>query len=109
MFELLKTEAVVHADETGWRDHRNGGAPGKNVWMWCFCNPRLALFLCDEHRSGEVVKRVLGESMPGVLVTDFSAADHALDCLKQKRLVHLLRELHTLRDDASSAAKADDI
>ena len=100
LFELLKTEAVVHADETGWRIN------GKNIWMWCFCNPRLALFLCDEHRSGEVVQRVLGESMPGVLVTDFYAAYHALDCLKQKCLVHLLRELHTLRDDVSSAAKA---
>ena len=77
LFELLKTEAVVHADETGWRIN------GKNIWMWCFCNPRLALFLCDEHRSGEVVQRVLGESMPGVLVTDFYAAYHALDCLKQ--------------------------
>ncbi len=27
LFELLKTEAVVHADETGWRIN------GKNVWM----------------------------------------------------------------------------
>lgn len=109
LFELLKTEAVVHAEETGWRDHRNGGAPGQNVWRWCFCNPRLALFLCDEHRSGEVVKRVLGESMPGVLVTDFYAASHALDGGKPKCLVPLLRELHTLRDDVPSAAKAEDI
>ena len=32
-------------DETGWC------IDGKNVWCWCFCNPRLALFLIDHHRS----------------------------------------------------------
>jgi len=103
LFALLKSEPVIHADETGWRIN------GKNVWVWCFCNPRLALFLVDEHRSGAVVKRVLGDSLPGVLVTDFYAAYHALDCRKPKCLVHLLRELHTLRDDATAAAKNDDL
>ena len=52
--------------------------------MWCFCNPRLALFLVEEHRSGAVVKRVLGDSLPGVLVTDFYAAYHAIDGRQQK-------------------------
>jgi transposase len=99
LFQLLQSEPVIHADETGWRIN------GKNVWMWCFCNPRLALFLVDEHRSGAVVKRVLGDSLEGVLVTDFYAAYHALDCRKQKCLTHLLRELHTLREDASAVAK----
>ena len=101
LFELLKSEPVIHADETGWRIN------GRNVWVWCFCNPRLALFLVDEHRSGAVVKRVLGDSLPGVLVTDFYASYHAIDCRKQKCLVHLLRELHTLRDEATPAAKND--
>ena len=43
--------------------------------------------------------------MPGVLVTDFCAADHGIDCITQKCLVHLLCELHTLRDEATAAAK----
>ena len=51
------------------------------------------------------MKRVLGDSLPGVLVTDFYAAYHALDCRKQKCLAHLLRELHTLREQATAAAK----
>lgn len=99
LLALLKSEPVIHADETGWRIN------GKNVWVWCFCNPRLSLFLVDEHRSGAVVRRVLGDSLPGVLVTDFYAAYHAIDCRKQKCLAHLLRELHTLRDEATAAAK----
>jgi len=99
LFALLKSEPVIHADETGWRIN------GKNAWVWCFCNPRLALFLVDEHRSAAVVKRVLGDSPRGVLVTDFYAAYHALDCQKQKCLTHLLRELHTLRDEATKGVK----
>ena len=45
--------------------------------------------------------------MPGVLVTDFYAADHGIDCITQKCLAHLLCELHTLRDEATAAAKDD--
>ena len=95
LFKILRASPVIHADETGWR------IDGKNVWVWCFCNPRLALFLIDHHRSADVVQRALGDSLPGVLVTDFYAAYHAIDCKKQKCLVHLLRDLHELRDELS--------
>ena len=95
LFKVLRASPVVHADETGWR------IDGKNVWAWCFSNPRLALFLIDRHRSAEVVKRALGDSIPGVLVTDFYAAYSRIDCRKQKCLVHLLRDLHKLREELS--------
>ena len=95
LFEILRASPVIHADETGWR------IDGKNVWAWCFSNPRLALFLIDHHRSADVVQRALGDSLPGVLVTDFYAAYHAIACRKQKCLVHLLRDLHELRDELS--------
>jgi hypothetical protein len=95
LFELLRKSPVVHADETGRR------IDGKNAWAWCFSNPRLALFLIDEHRSAEVVKQALGDSLEGVLVTDFYAAYNAIDCRKQKCLVHLLRDLRELRDELS--------
>jgi len=95
LFDVLRASPVVHADETGWR------IDGKNVWAWCFSNPQLALFLIDRHRSAEVVKRALGDSIPGVLVTDFYAAYSRIDCRKQKCLVHLLRDLYELRDELS--------
>ncbi len=95
LFKILRASPVIHADETGWR------IDGKNVWAWCFSNSRLALFLIDHHRSAEVVKRALGESLPGVLVTDFYAAYHAIECKNQKCLVHLLRDLHALREELS--------
>lgn len=97
LLALLRREPVVHADETGWRIN------GKNVWCWVFCNPKLALHLIDHHRSAAVVERVLGDTFEGVLVTDFYAAYNRLDALKQKCLTHLLRELHTLREELPRA------
>lgn len=91
--ELLREATVVHADETGWRIN------GKNVWAWCFGNSQLAVFLIDQHRSGQVLIDALGDSLPGVLVSDFYAAYNRLSCRKQRCLTHLLRELHSLREE----------
>lgn len=93
LLELLKTSSVVHADETGWR------IDGKNVWCWCFCNPQIAVFLIDRHRSRAVFEKALGSTLPGVLVTDFYAAYNKISCRKQRCLAHLLRELKTLREE----------
>lgn len=83
---------VVQGDETGWR------IDGRLAWAWCFRDERLALFLIDRHRNREVLKRALGESFAGTLVSDFYAVYNGLDCRKQRCLVHLLRELAKLRE-----------
>jgi transposase IS66 family protein/transposase IS66-like protein len=93
LLELLRRSPVVQGDETGWR------IDGRPAWAWCFRDPRLALFLIDRHRSGDVLIRVLGESFAGTLVSDFYAAYNGLDCAKQRCLVHLLRELAKLREE----------
>jgi hypothetical protein len=89
---LLRQDTLIHADETGWRIN------GKNVWAWCFANPRIAVYLIENSRGSQVLREALGDSLPGVLVCDFYAAYNFLDAQKQRCLVHLLRELHTLRD-----------
>jgi hypothetical protein len=92
LLELLRQEDLIHADETGWRIN------GKNVWAWCFANPRIAVYLIENSRGSQVLREALGDSLPGVLVCDFYAAYNFLDAKKQRCLVHLLRELHMLRD-----------
>jgi transposase len=93
LWAILRASPVVHADETGWR------IDGKNVWAWCFSDPRLALFLIDRHRSRAVIERALGKSFAGTLVSDFYAAYNRLGCRQQRCLVHLLRDLHELRQE----------
>lgn len=92
LLELLRTDQVIHGDETGWRIN------GKNVWAWCFSNPRIAVYLIRHSRGNAVLREALGNSLPGVLVCDFYAAYNGLDATKQRCLVHLLRELHALRE-----------
>jgi hypothetical protein len=98
LWGILRESPVIHADETGWRIN------GRNVWAWCFSNPRLALFLIEKRRSAAVIVKALGDSLPGVLVSDFYAAYHAIVAKKQKCLTHLLRELHGLREKLSNAS-----
>jgi hypothetical protein len=93
LLELLRNSPVVGGDETGWRIN------GQTAWAWCFRDPRLALFLIDRHRSRDVLIRVLGETFAGTLVSDFYAAYNGLDCVKQRCLAHLLRELAKLREE----------
>ena len=92
LLELLRQEDLIHADETGWRIN------GKNVWAWCFANPRIAVYLIRHSRGSQVLKDALGDSLSGVLVCDFYAAYNFLSAQKQRCLVHLLRELHGLRE-----------
>lgn len=93
LLDLLRHSAVVQGDETGWRIN------GQTAWAWCFRDPRLAIFLIENHRSRDVLVRVLGASFAGTLVSDFYAAYNALACPKQRCLVHLLRELVKLREE----------
>jgi hypothetical protein len=92
LLELLRESDLIHADETGWRIN------GKNVWAWCFANPRIAVYLIKHSRGSDVLRQALGDSLPGVLVCDFYASYNFLEAKKQRCLVHLLRELHSLRE-----------
>jgi transposase len=94
LLALLRNSPVVQGDETGWRIN------GQPAWAWCFRDPRLALFLIDRHRNRDVLRRVLGESFAGTLVSDFYVVYNDLDCPKQRCLVHLLRELIKVREQA---------
>jgi transposase len=82
----LKTQMVVHADETGWKVN--------NIpwYIWCFCNKKVAYYFPIKSRASRVVKDILGEDFDGVVVCDFYAA---YNCMKktQRCLVHLLRDI----------------
>jgi hypothetical protein len=78
---------ALHADETGWRVN------GRTHWLWCFTNHASTLFTIERSRAGPVVLKFLTDCFDGVLVSDFWGAYNVLTCVKQKCLVHLLRDL----------------
>jgi transposase len=92
--ERVRTSPIVHGDETGWREG------GQNGYIWLFCTPEGERYYEYDHsRAGAVVKRILGSDYKGTLVTDFYVAYNDLACEHQRCWVHLLRDLHELKEE----------
>lgn len=86
--EQARASAVLHADETGWRNN------GHSHWLWCFASKDACYYLIDRSRGSAALDKFFIESFDGVLVHDFWAAYDAIGADEhQCCLVHLLREL----------------
>lgn len=55
---------LAHADETSWREQ------AQRVCLWGAVTAQLTLFLILDHRDKPAAQKLLGESFPGVLVSD---------------------------------------
>lgn len=103
----VRDSAVVHADETGWRES------GVNGYLWSFGNSRVHYLIRRQSRGSEVVREVLGEDFSGVLVSDFYSAYNFLDGPHQRCWAHLLRDIHELKErhpqDQSVAKWANEV
>jgi transposase len=98
--DQLRTQAqgsaVVHADETGWREN------GQNGYIWTLVTrgpEAVCYYEYSASRSHHVILRLLGDRFRGVLVTDFYAAYNLVPGRHQRCWVHLLRDLHALKEE----------
>lgn len=92
----MRGSAIVHADETGWRED------GQNGYVWAFSTPGeqgIRCYIFEHSRGQSVVETVLGEDFQGVLGSDFYAAYNVYRGRHQRCWVHLLRDVHALKDD----------
>ena len=92
ILEEIQNQAVLNADETGWR------VLGKTYWLWCLATKNAAYYLIDPKHGGSVLKRLFRSFFNGVLVTDFWGAYNSVSCLtNQKCIPHLLWDLNRTR------------
>ncbi len=85
--EKIKASAVIHADETSWRND------GIGHYAWYAGNSHLAFFHIDRHRSTEVAQYLLGSSFEGILVADRYAAYNGVHAnARQACLAHLITQ-----------------
>lgn len=83
--EKIRASAVIHADETSWRND------GTGHFVWYAGNNDLAFFQIDRHRSTEVAQSILGSNFDGVLVADRYAAYNGVNAKeRQSCLGHLI-------------------
>jgi transposase len=91
-----QTSPIVHADETGWREN------GQNGYVWTVVTPGPEAVRYYEYaasRSHHVILRLLGDRFRGVLVSDFYGAYNLVPGRHQRCWVHLLRDLHALKEE----------
>jgi transposase len=90
LITLLRQQAAVHVDETGWRVN------GDNHWLWVFINDTVILYVLSQSRGSKVPKALLGSEFEGSVISDFYSAYSPLDYEKGKCWAHLLRDAHKL-------------
>ena len=82
--DKVRVSAVVHGDETSWRND------GKGHYVWFAGNNELAFFHIDRHRSADAAKTVFGEDFNGTLVRDRYAAYNGIGLDWQACLAHII-------------------
>ena len=90
--QQIRGSPVVNGDETTWREN------GQNGYVWSFSTDRLRYFVYRKSRAASVVTEVLGEAFEGVVVSDFYGGYNAHLGLHQRCWVHLLRDIHKLKE-----------
>jgi hypothetical protein len=83
----LVAGGVIYADETEIKLKKSNG------YVWVLSNTEEVLYLYRPSREVDFLKDLLA-GFKGVLVTDFYPAYDLIDCLQQKCLVHLIRDLN---------------
>lgn len=89
--EAVRESEAIHADETGW------WVGGQSAWLWVFTNPALTLYTIDD-RSQQVIRRVLGDDYPGVLISDCLASYNPHPGRKSKCCAHHLKAISEARE-----------
>ncbi len=92
LFDDLRSEPSVNADETSWWLSGRGG------WLWAFTTPNTTIYRVDASRGKDIVLETLGTEFQGVLGSDCLASYEDLPYLMQKCYAHHLKAIASARD-----------
>jgi transposase len=93
--QQARASPILHADETSWREN------GLNGYIWAFSTPgedAVRYYEYESSRGQPVVRRILDGQFTGHLVSDFYCGYNVYAGKHQRCWVHLLRDLHTLKE-----------
>jgi transposase len=91
--EYVKTQPVVHMDETGWHE------ANQRAWLWVAATTWVTVFLMRLSRGGQVAKEMLGEAFQGIVNSDrWSAYNWLRTRWRQLCWAHLLRNFQAFVD-----------
>jgi transposase len=97
--QYVQQQAVVHVDETGWREGRH------RAWLWVMVSALVTVFLVHARRSTVAARLLIGECH-AILVSDrWSAYTHWPIEQRQLCWAHLLREFTAFTERGGAAAR----
>jgi hypothetical protein len=99
--EKLRASAIVHADETSWRND------GVGHFVWFGGNENVAFFHIDRHRSAEVAKAIFGKDFAGTLVRDRYAAYNGIGAHWQACLAHIITTVKEINREHALLPEAE--
>jgi len=102
LLTAVQASRVTHGDETGWREN------GQNGYVWGFLGlgPQPAYyFVYHQSRASRIPQGVLGLHFKGHLISDYYAAYNVIRGPHQRCWVHLLRDLHDLKEAHAETAE----
>lgn len=97
----VRASPVIHMDETGWRED------GQNGYIWCLVSdsPQPVRYYEYHQSRAQAVAHEMLDTFKGHLVSDFYAGYNGYTGPHQRCWVHLLRDLHDLRDQHTGDAE----
>ena len=91
--EHVRQQAVVHMDETGWREEN------KKAWLWVAATTWVAVFQIWRSRGSKVAKALLGEQFVGYIVSDRWSAYNWFDKVRRQLCwAHLKRDFQAISE-----------
>ena len=87
LIDRIRNGYLIHADETKISLRGSAG------YVWVFTNLEDVAHIYSGTRDGTVVDEML-RNFGGVLVSDFYTAYDSPDCVQQKCLIHLIRDVN---------------
>jgi len=95
---FVQKQAIVHADETGWRERRT------RAWLWVAATSLVTVFLICRQRGAVGAKSLLG-TFRGVLVTDRWDGYLWYEGLRQVCWAHLKRDFQAMSEQPGAAGR----
>ncbi len=97
--EYVRQQAVVHMDETGWREEN------KKAWLWVAATTWVAVFQIWRSRGSKVAKGLLGEQFGGHIVSDRWSAYNWFDKVRRQLCwAHLKRDFQAISERKGSSS-----
>jgi transposase len=98
--DAIKEAEVKHVDETGWKEN------GKKRWLWTAATASVVAFIIHPHRNLTALKRIVGETLAGILCSDrWRVYDNWTLLQRQICWAHLKRNWEKLVERGGTAKK----